>query len=570
MKTTMNLSKNNLYLPFVIVFLGLCILNAQKSYAREAQEQEESADSLAIPDEVLDTIYIDEVNMVLGELSQLKVYGLTRLSMTDPEIADVVDADDQEVLLIAKNVGQTPLFIWDEHGKRVIMVNVSGAELNVIKNRLQKLFSDAELYHVYLDVNKNEGKVVITGTVPEYKEPLYEDIVVNFDEYVISLVEQQDIEDLVQIDVQITELNTTLTKSLGFDWGAAGGDTGEGGSGGGFLKLSYGEDLPDFDGSIGDFFKIGDFRRADSLIATVNALLEEGQGRILSQPKLVVLSGEEASFLVGGEIPIRTTTSTGDSTQQNVEFKEYGVGMTITPTIRKDKIDVVMNLEISDIDASNAVGEDVAFVTRSASTQLFLDDGQTIVLAGLIQQRQAETVKKVPYLGNIPVLGLIFRSRSTPTPDQDTELVISITPHRIDTGLNPLTSKEKAQKEQAPHPMTSRYMSEKTLDKSIPTMIPDHMKDYVRDVQKKISQQIVYPREAKEYGWEGTVKLGLHILNDGTLAYALVKESSGHEIFDDYALNTAKNSAPYESFPTDTDLQELNITIPIVYSLQRN
>lgn len=558
MKTTMSLYKKILFLSFIIIFVGLYACEPRKSFAKGGTSAEE----------VIDTIYIDEVNMVLGELTQLKVYSLTRLSMTDPEIADVVDADDQEVLLIAKNVGQTPLFIWDEHGKRVIMINVSGAELNVIKNRIQKLLNDAELYHVYLTINKNEGKVVITGTVPEYKEPIFQDIIINFDDHVISLVEQQDIEDLIQIDVQITELSTTLTKSMGIDWASAGGQ-GDTGSGAG-INIDYGEDLPDFDGSIGDFFKIGDFRRTSALIATVNALLEEGMGRVLSQPKLVVLSGEEASFLVGGEIPIRTTTSSGTSTQENVEFKEYGVGMTITPTIRKNKIDVVMNLEISDVDASNAVGEDVAFVTRSASTQLFLDDGQTIVLAGLIQQRHGELIKKVPYLGSIPILGLVFRSRSNPTPDQDTEVVISITPHRIDTGLNPLTAKEKSQKEQPSYTKTSRAVSPDKPTTPATITIPDEMKDYVRAVQKKISQQVVYPREAKEYGWEGTVKLGLHILNDGTLAYALVKESSGHEIFDDYALNTAKNSAPYEGFPTDTDLQELNITIPIVYSLQRN
>lgn len=251
--------------------------------------------------------------------------------------------------------------------------------------------------------------------------------------------------------------------------------------------------------------------------------------------------------------------------------------MTVTPTIRKEKIDVILNIEISDIDAANAVGEDVAFTTRSASSQLFLDDGQTIVLAGLIQQRTAESIKKVPYLGEIPILGLMFRSRSTPTPDLDTELVISLTPYRIDTGLNPLTTEEHKRMKDQPRSSVSRAvvddMDMKEAPKPMATSavrIPDEMKDYVREVQRKISQQIVYPREAREYGWEGTVKLGLHILNDGTLAYALVKESSGHEVFDDYALNTAKNSAPYNSFPSDSDLQELNITIPIVYSLQRN
>ncbi len=520
--------------------------------------------------EALDTIYTDEVNMVLGELTQLRVYSLTRLSMTDPDIADVVDADEQEILLIAKNVGQTPLFIWDEHGKRVVMINVSGTELSVIKDRLERLLNGAGINNVKLDINKPEGRVVLTGSVPDKKAILFDDIIAPFDQHVLSLVEEEDIEDLVQIDIQVTELNTTLTKSLGIDW-TAGGGNGATGSGGG-IKLDYAEDLPDFDGSIGDFFKIGDFRRTSALISTVNALLEEGMGRILSQPKLVVLSGEEASFLIGGEIPIRTTTSTGTSTQENVEFKEYGIGMTITPTIRRNKIDVQINIEISDIDNSNAVGDDVAFVTRSASTQLFLDDGQTIVLAGLIQQRSGELVKKVPFLGSIPVVGLVFRSRSTPSPDSDVELVISLTPHRIDTGLNEDSPRKKMMDSQVPHPTTTKFMSDMSMSggDDYSSFIPPEMTDYVQNLQQAISEQVVYPQEAKDYGWEGTVKIGLHILSDGTLAYALVKETSGQEIFDDYALNTARETAPFESFPPETDLQELNITIPIVYSLQTN
>ena len=99
--------------------------------------------------------------------------------------------------------------------------------------------------------------------------------------------------------------------------------------------------------------------------------------------------------------------------------------------------------------------------------------------------------------------------------------------------------------------------------------VPQEMKDYVRELQKQIAQNVVYPKEAEQYGWEGTVSLGLLILRDGTLAYALVKESSGHEIFDEYALNTAKNIAPYGSFPSGTKLQELKISVPIIYSLKR-
>ena len=95
------------------------------------------------------------------------------------------------------------------------------------------------------------------------------------------------------------------------------------------------------------------------------------------------------------------------------------------------------------------------------------------------------------------------------------------------------------------------------------------MAEYVRNVQQRISESIVYPKEARENGWEGTVKLGVLILHDGTLAYAMVKESSGFDLFDEYAVKTAKNVEPYASFPANTNLQELNVTIPIVYSLKR-
>ncbi len=101
MKTIAKLYKNNFYFPITVILFGLLIFGIPKTWAQD----------LGASEDAVDTLYMDEVNMVLGELTQLKVYSLTRLSMTDPEIADILDASDGEVLLIAKNIGQTPLFI---------------------------------------------------------------------------------------------------------------------------------------------------------------------------------------------------------------------------------------------------------------------------------------------------------------------------------------------------------------------------------------------------------------------------------------------------------------------------
>ena len=99
------------------------------------------------------------------------------------------------------------------------------------------------------------------------------------------------------------------------------------------------------------------------------------------------------------------------------------------------------------------------------------------------------------------------------------------------------------------------------------TGLPPQMQQYIESVQDKISQAAGYPQEAREYSWEGTVKLNMLILSDGTLAFALIKESSGYEVFDEYALKATKSVAPFGHFPPETDLQEINITIPIVYHL---
>ncbi len=510
-----------------------------------------------------DSMYLEEINMIQGELVSIKVYALTRVSVTDPSVADIADADDGEILLVGKSEGQTALFVWDEKGKRTIMIHVYLQDLDRVKARIEEVFKVADIYEVKLSVNKQEGKVYVTGEVPEYKKDKFDEIVSSFSDVIIDLAEEELIEDLVQVDMQITELTTTLSKSLGIDW-KTGGVSG--------LAPQYQEDVPSFDGSMGDWLKVGDFSRAGQLVAQVSALVTEGKGRVLSEPKLVVISGEEASFLVGGEIPIRTTTfSDSGSSQENISFKEYGISMTVTPTIKKEKVNIVMNLEVSAIDASTAskISDDIAFSTQSASTHLFLDDGQTIVLAGLIKRLESETESRVPFFGNIPVLGIFFRSKATPVPNVDQELVIALTPHI-------LRQKDSRMAKEAPDSngdivRKSSRLNGPVYRKTLPYYlgIPKEMTEYVGEVQKKISQAIIYPQKARQYGWEGTVKLGVLILKDGTLAFALIKESSGHEIFDEEALNTTKKLAPFSEFPPETALQELNITIPIVYSLNK-
>lgn len=514
--------------------------------------------------EAIDSLYVDEINLVKGELETVTVYSLTRLSLTDPSVADIISADDKQLLFIAKAPGQTTLFIWDEHGKRALTVNVYPQDLYLMKERMSKLLQTADITEIKLEINAAEGKIMVLGDVPEHKKALFDQIVGLFSSNVISFSKTEEIQDLIQIDMQVTELNETLAETIGIDWNDA---------------LTYNETKPTFDdGTISDLLKIGDFARATALAATVNALVTEGKGRVLSKPRLVVLSGKEASFLVGGQIPIRTTTvSETGAVQENIEFKDYGVSMNITPTLKKGKIDILLKVNVSDVDTSSAgtSTSSVGFTTRTASTQLYLDDGQLIVIAGLIKRNNSTKVGKVPFLGDIPLLGLLFRNKSSPA-ELDQELVISLTPHILTKrgeGSSTASTKKDiyvaAPKSQgsAPDAKASEVIPESSTETlGIPS---SGMIEYARAVQRRVMQAIDYPSEAVEKGWEGTVKLALLIQKDGTLLLASVKESSGYQIFDDYTLNTAKSIAPYSSFPADAALQELNVTIPVVYSLKQ-
>lgn len=545
--------------------------------------------------DVVDTKEELDVFLYKGDLVTLKVYGLTRIAVSDPAIVDIANVTEDEVLLIGRNDGETPIFIWDEFGKKKILARVFSEDLGIVYSRVKTLLDSAGVDGVEVEINPYEAKIMVVGIVKKHQQERLTQILDRFGGDVINLTNEEGY--LIQIDAQVSELNTTLTKALGFDWTAGSSDS---------ISLQFQETLPTATGKFKDLFKIGDFNRTTALLATVDALIQEGKGRILSKPTIVVSSGEQASFLVGGEIPIRTTTSStgGTSVQENVTFKSYGIDLLVTPEIQNNKIDLTVSVSIRDIDAANAVGDDVAFTTRSADTRLLLENGQTIVIAGLIKQNVSSTNKRVPFLGKIPVLGILFRHSSTPSANQDQEVVISLTPRvirqpegqGIDAYNEDMASadvldweldedlKELEMAELDPESMDveGNLLSDEVWadedaageaapveDPGLPSEAGDAAARYAKGVQTQILSGASYPYTAKEAGWTGTVKLRLTILRSGELQNAAVAETSGHSIFDEDALNTAQIMAPFGPFPAGVSQDELTITVPVPYNENR-
>jgi pilus assembly protein CpaC len=519
----------------------------------------------------------DIIDMVTGDLQSIPVNNLTRVSVTNPDVADISDAESDKVSVLAKKGGVTVLFLWDADGKRSLKIRVASEDLDSLKARVQKLLDEANVTGVSLEENLDIGKVVLTGDLSRDSKNRMSDILQPYSDNLMNLVREEKSEDLIQVDMQIVEISTSLEKNLGILWGNS---SGAGGTNSGTVQLGYGEKIPGGD-SFKDLFKIGKFQRTTPLEVTVNALIQEGKAKLISKPRLVVVSGKQASFLVGGEIPVESTTvsTTGSTLTSNTTYAQYGVNLSVTPTLREGKIDVVLNVDIRDIDASNSSNGNVAFITRTATTNLFMDNKQTIALAGLIKYTSNEQITEVPFLSKIPVLGALFRNRASPTPDANTEMVIILTPTVMTEKkfadkqivMPTLSERDEYQKFDTkyeheplvsnwPAAKVTRVISNDQLEGVVPATTA-----YARMVQEKISKAIVYPQQAMGDA-AGTVKLKLHILKDGSLDSEEVVASSGNDLLDQDAMQAARTAAPYDAFTMGMDQQDLIFTVPIVYN----
>jgi len=511
----------------------------------------------------------EEIDFIVGELKFITVYSPTRVSVVDPLIADIDKVTEEEIAVIAKSPGTTTLTVWDRAGKRTILLRVFAEDIVKLKDRLFKLLSRLKISNLEVIASKEEGRVIVLGEVLPDEEDRLELILEPFIDKIINLIVVKEETTLVEIETQILELTLTAVEQLGIDWindfrirEEPYQDAGSGSApitgAGAATKFT-------------EIFHISSWGK-DALTANLNLLLSENKGRVLSRPKLVCLSGKEASFLVGGQIPIVTEqTGTGGS-EVSVEYKDYGILLKIVPIVKAGMIDTTIETEVSSVDWANAVtasGISVpAFATRSTATQVYLRDNQTIFIAGLIKNNETDNVNKVPALASVPILGALFRSKDFQ--DARTELVISLTPRIIRSEVEVPVADIKKDYKTTTRSGGAGYVKveDKPSARITKENIPYSLYAYIKTVQSKIAQAVQYPDEARQFGWEGSCILRLHLFSDGSLDKALIRESSGYSLFDKAAIKAANLQVPYPPFPSETKKEDLWIDIPIVYNLE--
>jgi pilus assembly protein CpaC len=364
-----------------------------------------------------------------------------RVAVTDPAIADYKMLTADSVMVMGKAIGSTDVMIWNEK-EELFQVHVEVvADLEHLKKELGRLFPQSPL-----QVTQSQGVIVISGSLTraEHGDEIRKFMDASKLKYVdltsVAGVQQ------VRIKVRVAEVSRTAIRTLAvngvitqnsFALASTGGPGGSttlqpitigvpaGASAVGQPQLQF--PTGTVSGATDLFLGIPDAR----LQLFIQALAENQYLRILSEPTLVALSGEEASFLVGGEIPIPVPQASGGTTPTiTIEYKEYGIHLRFRPTVLGDNtIRLYVAPEVSELTSTGAVvlqGFSIpAFLTRKAQTTLELHSGQTFAMAGLISNNVSADNSRVPGLGDVPVLGSLFRSASFTR--GEAELVVMVT-----------------------------------------------------------------------------------------------------------------------------------------------
>ena len=516
--------------------------------------------TVALPQAVYPEFFSEEFgaatkqqDLILGATKVISVSNPKKVAVGDPKVADIINVNNFEILIAGKAVGETNLQIWDDFGQREIVLKIFAEDLSKLKKRLEDLFGTAGLRGITFQVGEEERKIFCLGDLPLRKQDVVKQLLGNFTDKIINLITYSEDNPLVEVDVQIVEIAKSAVDKLGIDWSSSLTFT-ELPAGAGSAALTA---LPHtLSRQFGDLLKSVGQSRFDrtQLIATMNILEQDNLARILARPKLVALSGKEAAFLVGGQIPVISSVSVASgTTTTSVEYKDIGVKLSIKPTVKETgDVQCQLKVEIIAIDKVNALAISTggavststpAFKTRSASTELYLKPEQTIFMAGLIDNELTKNLRQVPGFGDLPIIGALFRSKDFEV--GDTELVISITPRILNYG-----------------DMSKDIQNASIVKKGSEEEPADA---YVRTIQETILKSVSYPLEAQRANLSGSVVVSLHLLSNGTLVNAVVDQSCGHKLLDSAAMYTVKRLAPYPPFPKGLTLKEIWVEVPITY-----
>jgi pilus assembly protein CpaC len=367
---------------------------------------------------------------------------IKRVSIADPTVAEAIVVSPNQVLVNGKTPGGVSLIVWDETDQSQSFEVSVDIDVLGLSQKIREVFPNED---VHLDTSRDV--VMLSGKISskEVADKILE-IVKGVTPKVTSLM-QVPVTPLGEILLQVrfAEVNRSLISQFGINLLSLPGAKNIGTvSTQQFsppqLTQQNGVSTTPAAGSaigISDLLNIFIFRPDINLAATIKALQEQNVLEILAEPNLMTESGKDASFLAGGEFPFPILQSTGGSggfAGITIQFKEFGVRLNFTPTLTPDGlIHLKVKPEVSSLDFTNALTLQgfviPALATNRVESDMSLADGQSFAIAGLMDNRVTEQLQKVPGIGDIPILGKLFQSKSLNR--SKNELVVVVTPHII-------------------------------------------------------------------------------------------------------------------------------------------
>lgn len=390
---------------------------------------------------------VGKLNVVIGNSETIRVdVPFSEIVVGDPETADVNPLTDKTLYVLGRKLGMTNVTLFDANKQLVAVIDVEVTHnLEGLRQALRDTVPGAAI-----KVRSVNGRVLLEGRVAsapaaEKAMTVARDFAGDQVTNSLSIAAGQQ----VNLEVRMVEVSRLAGKEFGINWNLT-----DHGGGNGFKSGS----LTPVAGAISNALPFGSIvanilSNGTSPDLLITALEQKNLARRLAEPNLTALSGESASFHAGGEVPVQSCTRTAgtDRRECDIVFKEFGVKLDFTPVVLDDGlINLTIRPEVSEIDRSINVNDNPGFTTRKAKTSVELRDGQSFAIAGLLQSVNAKTANQVPWLGDVPVLGTLFRSSSFQKRESD--LVIIVTPRLArpvgtkeqlhDPLQNPLSSNE--------------------------------------------------------------------------------------------------------------------------------
>jgi pilus assembly protein CpaC len=370
-------------------------------------------------------------SLVITSPSRIK-----RVSLADPAVAEALVVSPTQVLVNGKTPGGVSLLIWDETDQSQAFEVSVDIDVLGLSQKIHEVFPSEQVH-----IETSKDVVMLSGHISSaaVADKILE-VVKNATPKVTSLMEVPPaLHGQILLQVKFADVNRSKLSQFGINLLSLPGSKNVG-----TLstqqysppQLTSSNGGPGSGIGLSDLMNIFIFRPDINFAATIKALQNENVLEILAEPNLMTMSGKEASFLAGGEFPfpVLQSTGTGGAAAITIQFKEFGIRITFTPTMMPDGIiHLKVKPEVSSLDFSNGLviqGFNIpALATNRVESEMDLRDGQSFAIAGLLDNRVTELLEKIPGIGDIPILGKLFQSRSVTK--SKNELLIVVTPRLV-------------------------------------------------------------------------------------------------------------------------------------------